>query len=94
MKTTVAATLGLLVALGMAIPAEAATAKAKPKMAGKAHHEMAAKGHHATHYYVVKNGKMCGVTMKHPGKTMVGKFYYKSKADASHAMHRYKACKA
>jgi hypothetical protein len=55
--------------------------------------------HAATHFYVAKSSssnKCEIVTAKPNGKslTMVGKYFYKSKTDATHAMHRYKSCTA
>ncbi len=53
----------------------------------------------ASHYYVAHNAKSnaCEIVSEKPdGKTltMVGKNFYKSEADATQAMHRFKSCKA
>ena len=94
MKSTLALSLGLsaLVALGAALPANAASAT-KPATTTAA----AATTAKPTHYYVALKAKGPGceiVAMKPTSKLMVGKHSFKTEADASKAMSGDKACKA
>lgn len=95
-KTFITLGAGLAMALAAVLPAAAATATKAPAKPAMTMHATAPAHHMAkkhTYYYVAhkKGGKGCEVTTHRPSK-MVVKYYYKSHADAAHALKHAKAC--
>lgn len=86
MKTNIALSLGLALAvsLGAILPAAAATTAAKPATTAK-----------PTHYYISLKEKGTGcevVSVKPSTKMMVGKHSFKTESDAETALKDAKAC--